>query len=726
MHAGVLTAASTCTPALSMLAAMNLSTRWLDRYLHPNRLGDATPETVSAQYEAMLMALGFPSESRLPVQTCEGPDTTIDLEVTSNRGDVLCHFGAARELAAHPSGAFRLVPPAFDPPAQGSQRVEHLFALENQVPDACPLFLVRVIRGVRVAESPAWLRALLEGAGQRPINNIVDATNFVALELGNPCHAFDLAKLAGSRIIVRCAHKCERLTTLDGKARTLAGDELVVADADHAQSLAGIMGGADSEVTAQTRDVVLEMATWDPVSVRRTSRRHQVRSTASHRYERVVDARTLSLAMDRASALIAELGGGTVCPGELRAGAATAQPTTVRFRPARCIALLGYSLPIETMVRHLRAVEVDVGPLGRGGDELLCTIPPHRHDLAREVDLIEEIARIQGLDAVPVHEKVGVRVAAPQSTQLASREIASVLTGLGFYETVTFSFTTPKDAKALVPQGMEVIQIDDERRGGEPALRPSVLSGLLACRRQNQHGGVRVEGGVRLFETAATYAQEREGNLHRTHERLNLGLLLDVTSKGHEGLQQGVRAMRGVIESIVARVCGTAALLRVEPSSPHCSALEDRAYARVSLQGRPAGYLGVVSTSMLAQWDLAQPVVVAELDATLLAALYPPRSEVVLPPAFPGIERDLSLIVDEDVRWERVESSVRRHAPPSMEHVAFVGTYRGAQTGKGKKSVTMRLTFRDAQRTLRNEEIDGPLAAMLTGMKSDVPFEIRA
>ncbi len=675
------------------------------------------------------MAQGLPAETRTPMQTCEGPDIAIDLEITSNRGDCLCHFGAAREVAASPLGAYALVPPAFDPAPRTAEHTESILGLENSVPDQCPLFVARVVRGVKVKESPAWLRARLEGAGQRPINNIVDVTNYIALELGNPCHVFDLKKLAGPKIVVRFAHENEKLLTLDGKQRVLKSDELVVADADRAQGLAGVMGGGESEVTESTTDVVLEVATWNPVSVRRAARRHGLRTTASYRYERTVDPRTLEFAADRAMALLCELGGGRACAGELCAGAPSAPRTTVRFRPARCNALLGYTLPIETMVRHLRVLDIEAGPLGRGGEELLCTIPPQRPDLTREVDLIEEVARIQGLDTVPIHEKVCVRISPPQKERLARREVSSILTGLGFFETVTFSFTTPKDAQAFIPAGLEVIQLDDERRGEEPALRPSVLTGLLATRRKNQHAGVTRPGGVRLFEVAAAYSQRRqEGKAPETVESINIGMLLDVPGKGKaEDIQEAVRVMRGTVDALVRATHGPGAMVTLEPAPPHCPALDAGACGALSVSGERVGYVGMVARPVQASYDLATPVVVCELTLAALTRAYPPKSQAAVPPEFPGTDRDLSLIVDDSVRWSTVESLVRKHQPPTMDGVEFVGTFRDENRfGKGKKSVTLRLFFRDPSRTLRREEVDAPVRSLLDTLRGDLAFEIRS
>lgn len=737
---------------------MKTSVRWLNLLLGTNQNAHAL---TGEQVEAVLMAQGLPSETREAVQTCEGEDICLDVEVTSNRGDCLSHVGLARELAASPELKVALKHPAPDPddnqlggtswkaeehpgelnPStfEKGDQVSSLFKLENTVPDLCPLFLVRVIRGVKVKESPAWLRACLEAIGQRPINNIVDVTNFIAAELGNPCHVFDMAKMGGKKIVVRLAKEGEALTTLDGKQRKLKADEVVVADGERAQGLAGVMGGADSEVSASTVDVVLEMATWDHVAVRRAARRHQLRTTASHRYERIVDPRTLEVAANRAAAIIALLGGGTICPGTLSAGKPLETLTTVRLRPQRCRSILGIELNADRMVRHLHAVGVKTGPLGRGGDELLCTIPVYRPDLTREIDLIEEVARIEGLDAIKVQDRMSVRVRAPQQSERARREVANVLTGLGFYETVTFSFTTPKHAKAFCPAGLESIVMDDARRGDEPALRPTVLTGLLACRMKNQHAGVAQppgvtsvgQGGVRLFEVASAYAQKAgKRDAADTVEHLNVGLLLDCPGRSIDDQRAGVRHIRGAVESLVKALAGDVRKLRVEPSAPHAQAFDKGAYAKISLATsdnyiEPLGYFALLDKAALATFDLATPVAVAEINLGVLTSQYPPRSRVVVPPALPGIERDVSLVVAEDLRYDTIRTALEARKRGSLEDVQYVTTYRGKPFPQGKKSVTVRLSFREQGRTLTHEEVDAPINALLNDLKGAFPFEIR-
>jgi phenylalanyl-tRNA synthetase beta chain len=689
---------------------MHLSLRWVNDYLSP---GDVS----APEAEDVLMNLGF------PVESWEGD--RFDLEVTSNRGDMLCHIGAALEIAAKTGRALKL-PRAEVAEDAGAGAASAALTLINEVPEVCPLFTARVIKGVKVGPSPAWLREKLEAVGQRSINNVVDVTNFINFECGNPCHAFDLAKLQGRTLHIRWAKDKEPLTTLDGKKRVLAKDELVVADATRATSLAGVIGGGESEVSEGTTDVVLEVATWDPATVRRASRRHQVRTDASHRFERIVDARTVRLALDRGAALIAQVSGGKVCPGVLAQGRPLPEALRIPFRPSRAVALLGIDISTETMVKHLAGVGVGVEQLGRGGEELLCTVPPHRPDLTREVDLIEEVARLHGLDKVPIEDKMLVAVRPPQPRESARRAMSGLLTGLGFFEAVTFSFCTPKEAAQFMPAGLDEVCVDDERRGGEPSLRPSVLTGLLNVRRKNQHAQVRLPGGVRLFEVADVFAQQGG----KTIENTNLALLIDVPAKGKTAsvaeLQHGVRSLRGTVETLVRTLAGAGAALDIAPAAPHAPAFEKGAFATVTLGGEALGYLGLLTREMLAQYDLTAPVVAAELNLARLLAAYPPKGSVASLPEFPGIERDISVVVGEQVAWRDIEQAVKRSARPPLEHVEFVTTFRAEKLGKGKKSVTLRLGFRDPSRTLRHEEVDAPVAGVVEALKSAVGAELRA
>ncbi len=694
---------------------MDISLRWLNKYLAP---GDLTADEAD---EALTHA-GFPIESR---EALASGDTRLDVEVTSNRGDVLCHLGCAREVAASgmASTPRTLMPPAIaTPPASGP--VADALTLENREPGVCPLFTARVIRGVKVGPSPGWLVEALESVGQRSINNVVDVTNFITFELGNPCHVFDLAKLAGGALIVRYAGDGETLTTLDDKPRKLVKTDLVVADAVRPQSLAGVIGGADSQVDDATTDVVFEMATWEPVTIRTTARRLGIRTDAGHRFERGVDPRTIEDAARRAVALVCELTGGTLCEGALREGAPTPQDTVITLRPTQCERIIGISIPVGDIIASLRALEVGVEQAG--GDELVCTIPPWRIDLTREIDLVEEVARTRGLDAVPINERIPVAVTPPQEDERAMREIAGVLTGLGYYETVTFSFVSPEAASDFVAHDLRLVEVDDERRKAEPTLRPSAIPSLLACRRANQDAQASPPGGVRLFETSAVFAQTQSGE---SRERRTLTLLADVPGQGAArtaaDAQLGIRQVRGVAEAIVRATFGPGARVALMPATPTCEGWDAGAFARVLVDGADIGQLGLVSRSAHERAGLDLPVVACELDLDPVLAPYPPKASARPLPAFPPIDRDVSLIVPEALAWASVESLVEGAGLERLESCSFVGVYRGKQAGGGGKSLTLRLRFRDGSRTLRHEEVDPQVEAFVQAATRELGARVR-
>lgn len=677
---------------------MDISLDWLNRCLTP---GDVTAD----EAEHVLTHAGYPVEG-----LTEQPwgDVTLDVEVTSNRGDLLSHLGCAREIAAARSATKprTLVHPAFDDPPAGAPIGSDL-ALRNEQPDVCPLFTARLIRNVKVGPSPDWLVKALEAVGQRSINNVVDVTNFITFEFGNPCHVFDLKKLAGSTLVIRYANDGEALTTLDGKPRTLKPADLVVADAEGATSLAGVIGGKDSEVDESTTDVVFEMATWDPVTIRTAARRMAIRTDAGYRFERIVDPRTIDVAARRAVALIVELTGGEVAEGVLSEGhdLPTSEPIVVR--PSRCRDVMGLEVSTDDIAALLRGHEVDVEQAS--DDELRCVPPAFRPDLTREIDLIEEVARTHGYDAIPMADKIAIRVTHPQETERARRELGATLTGLGFWETVTFSFVGPAHAEPWYPEGLEQARVDDDRRGAEPTLRPSVIPSLLQCRKHNAAAQVQVEGGVRLYELSATFAQTPE---KQSVERRTLTMLMDVEGVAPgkkpkpEQMQKAVRAIRGAVEHAVAAMAGPARPVTIKPAAPTCSGWDAAGHGTVKVDGQALGVFGIVGEHARKLADLDEHVVAAELDLDALLGLYPPRGSVTPLPAFPAIERDLSLIVDEATAWSKVVDLIEAADPEHFDGIDFVGTFRGKQVGAGKKSLTARLRFRLADGTLRHEDVD--------------------
>jgi phenylalanyl-tRNA synthetase beta chain len=694
---------------------MNCSIRWLNRYLSP---GDVT----ATEADHVLTDAGFPIEEETPL---DSGDVMLDVEITSNRGDCLSHLGLAREMAAGTGRA--LVAPEWAEPSRAGGAVGEALSLCNQTPEVCPLFTAQVIKGVKVGPSPAWLVELLEAVGQRPINNVVDITNFITFELGHPCHVFDLAKLAGSSLVVRWAREGEKLRTLDEKDRTLRTGELVVADAERAQSLAGVIGGADSEVDASTTDIVLEMATWDPVTIRNAARRMAIRTDAAHRFERIVDPREIEWAARRAAALLVEVTGGRLCEGVLTEGQDPKPATTVELRTKRARDIIGVDIADTEQAELLSRLGLAVRTASPG--VLSCEIPAFRHDLAREIDLIEEVARTKGLDAVPVLERMPIVAKRPQESEGAVKALGGVLSGLGFYETVTITFVTKQAAEPFLPPEVRLLAVDDDRRKHEPYLRPSVLPSLLACRRTNQNGQVQQPGGVRLWEISAVFAEVDKDGRDGIENR-NLAMLMDVPGTGRkrsiEDKQTAVRLMRGAIEAGVRALAGIETRVKIVPGTPCQTGFDPDAYADVLVDGERLGAFGLITPALQSVYDLEIPVVAAELNLDRLVALFPPRALTHTLPAFPAIERDLSFVVGEGTAWAQFVGLVEQAKPDLLEHLTFVGAYRGKQAGAGKKSVTMRLRFRAPDRTLRHEEVDPQVETLVSAAKSDLGAELRA
>ena len=700
---------------------MKASVAWINAYLSP---GDLTGE----QAQDLLTFAGLPIDSTTPLP---GGDVQLEVELTSNRGDCLSHVGLAREVAALSGRGF--TPPASAAvstsagPSAGASAGG--VGVENRCKAAgCPAFVLYCIRGVKVGPSPQWLRTRLEAIGQRSINNVVDVTNFVLHELGQPSHVFDRNAVAGSALVVRPAAKGEKLPLLDGQTITLGGGELVICDGPEGArpiSLAGVMGGSATAVSERTSDVLLEVATWDPVLVRLAARRHNLRTDAGHRYERFVDQRTMPAAAARLIELLLEVAGGKVEPTFASGKSPDAPATQVTLRARRLESVLGLAIDAEVVERILRAhgfgVQAEGGP---DGAQWRVVVPAHRHDVKIEVDLIEEVIRTHGYDKLAIPEVLGVRVAPLQGTEQGRRELTRVLTGLGYFEALTFSFTSGKQAEMFLPAGMQLVRVSDGRRGEEGVCRPSVLPGLLACRRANQDARVHAEGGVRLFEIAAVFAQD--ASTGASAERRVLALLADAPPAGSamERKQGAIGTIRGSVERAVYALAGGGAGLAFVPQSAGGLPGVDPS-ATIMLAGKPIGVLGLASAQASALYDLQGPVALAEVQVQPLLEAFPPRSAVRELPTTPAVERDLSLIVGEGVLWSQIEGVLSATRPALIESWRFLGTYRGKPLNAGHKSVTLRMTFRDPTRTLRDEEVTPQVQAVVGAMQSQLGATLR-
>ena len=687
---------------------MRTSVLWINDYL--DRPADA------AEQAAVLTAAGLPLDG---ADTAENGEPWQEIETTSNRGDCLCHVGMAREIAASTGRSLKFPKVELKPSAA---RAADVVKVRNHEHAMCPRYTARVIRGVKVGPSPEWLQRRLIAIGQIPRNNVVDATNFVLFELGQPTHVFDLAPLAGAEIHIRRAKDGEPFLPLgsDAKEIKLTANDLVIADRDRPVALAGVKGGALASVTEQTTDLVLEAATFDAVAVRSASRRHGIASDSSYRFERIVHPAEIDVAADRLAALIIEIAGGTLCDGVVADGAPLPAVRSIRLRPARARQILGFDIETPRMMRLLDTLGFAPKLSGSGTNEAIdTTAPARRVDVEREIDLIEEICRLNGLDAVPISDTIPIRVPQRNPIERGTRDVKDLLVGMGFIESITHSLVAEKAGEAFLPKGATLLRVDDERAGGEPALRPSVVTSLLRVRRHNEDQGA---ANLRVFEFASAF--HYAGGTHV--ERPTLALVADAPADGTAGArdaQGAFRLMRGVVERVLSLVVPRVAKIELVKSdaTPWLSA-----GARVLVDGREIGVVGVVDGRVLKAHGLERPMAAAELEIRGLLAKYPPENAAQELPAFPAADRDISAIVSEQVSYGDIDHAIRALGLANLESVSFVTTFRGKQIGEGKKSVSLRLVFRNHDGTMKSEEADASIIRAIAALREKLGAEIRS
>ncbi len=666
---------------------MKVSLNWLTDYVDVS--------IPVSQLQELLRRIGLPVEE---VIETEG-DLILDLEVTSNRGDCLGHVGVAREVAAA-SGAELRRPRIGDLPTSG--RAADLTTVDVLDADLCPRYTARVVRGVKVGPSPAWVIERLEAVGLRGINNIVDITNYVLMEYSQPLHCFDYDKLAENRIVVRRAANGEHMVSIDETKCQLDETMLIIADAVKPVAIAGVMGGLETEVTQATTNVLIESARFDPLSIRRTSRKLQLMGESNYRFERGVDPVAVEEASLRACQLILELAGGDLAEGVVDVWAEPFQPRRVALRTDRCNALLGMDVPAERQREILRRLHLS--PELAGG-RIVCTIPSYRADLTREVDLIEEVARVEGYDKIPVSDEVCHGVSAEDLAARVRRLVGEALTASGFDEAITFSFIGRAEAELLGAE--RIVAVDEIARKTANVLRPTLVPSLLGACKTNQSVG---NTEVRLFEIANCFPGGAEG--HLPDEYVELAMV--TTGELAE--------LRGALESVVARVAPPADLAVSPEDARH---LAEGTAAAVLLNGEPIGTLGHICERLQHYYGLERPIAAAAVRFEPLQRVACLTRKYQPVPRFPAIRRDLSVIVDGPVTWQQLSKAVCGVDQPLREALEYVATYRGKPVPAGRKSVTLTLIYRCADRTLRGEEVDEQVEQVLASLRDAFLAEVR-
>jgi phenylalanyl-tRNA synthetase beta chain len=647
-------------------------------------------------------------------------DAVIDFEVTGNRPDCMCVIGMAREVAT----AYDL--PMRRPVVKGrdnngetgsSLRLASLKAVEKadidvviENPDLCPRY-AGAVADITVGPSPAWMQARLRAAGVRPISNIVDVTNYVLLEMGQPMHAFDFAKLAAAQIRVRRAKPGESIKTLDGQMRELSPDMLVIADAERPVAIAGVMGGADSEVADGTTVIVLESAYFNPLSVRRTSRKLALKTEASIRFERGADSRLPVMAMERACALLDAIGAGRARGNVVDRYPARIEPRTLRLRREKIGGLLGVPVPDADVKRILESLGFTLRPSTSPGDPDAweVTVPTRRVDVTREVDLIEEVARHYGFDRLPSTFPPLTAAPPPLDPRIGrARHLRSVMTAAGFSEAMTFGFVASTAAAPFADEG-ELVPIANPLSENFAVLRPSALPGLIDAVAHNRR---REQRDVRLFEIGARFSRDRG-------ERRSLACAWTGTAVS-EHWGGGTRDVDFFdIKGVVERVAD-ALRLDVRTESHREGWLVPGRSAAVMTDGVRIGVLGQLAPGIAEAHGLPvqDAVYVAELDLDAAEATAPKEEARVEPlPRYPSVIRDISILIDETLAADAVRATVRSAAPPTLVQIREFDRYQGKGVPDGKISLSLRLTFRASDRTLTDAEVQSAMDAVLAALK---------
>lgn len=650
-------------------------------------------------------------------------DWVLDVDIYPNRPDNLSIIGIAREVAAIVGSKLRMPQPQI---AETGSDIKEKVSLTVEAPDLCPRYSCRLIEGVKIGPSPKWLEQRLVAAGMRSINNVVDVTNFVMLELGQPLHAFDYDLLAGRRIVVRRARPNEVIVTLDGQTRALKEDMLVIADAEKAQVIAGVMGAESSEVTENTTNILLESANFRGPSIRRTTRELGLRSESSQRFEKGLDPNATELALDRAAALIAELAGGKIAKGVLDEYPQPVKPRVIDLRIEQVKRLLGIEIPPEDCVAYLERLELAAE---QKGDTIRVEVPTFRGDITREADLVEEIARLYGYDKIPSSLPMskgtpGGKVAPMELTDL----VRDVLVGFGLNEVMTYTFGSPKTLDlAMAPADSpvrNVITIRNPLSEEWSVMRTFVTPHLLEVVERNQ---TRQQGDVHIFELGSVYRPRQIPLTEGAEEARVLAIAMTgswpLAAWGRKSQPVDIYDLKGILEELAAAL-GLEFTWKQAESSPHC-ALHPGRMAEVYCQGEKIGVLGELHPQVAENYSILGRVVVAEIELDSLVDKVNLVRRVRPLPKFPSVERDLALLVPVDVAGEQVASVMQECGEGILQSIRLFDLYEGAQIPNGYRSLAYTLSFQAMDRTLRDEEIQAVIDAIEKKLESSLRVQVR-
>jgi phenylalanyl-tRNA synthetase beta chain len=658
-----------------------------------------------------------------------GADTVFEMEIGTNRPDAMNHYGVAREAAAVYELPLKQMTPRGEkspllakdarngaPSASPGGTTQILpFPIVLEEPELCPRFTARVVRGTRIQPSPEKIANRLRLLDQRPISNAVDATNYVLWEIGKPTHVYDQDLLEGGRLIVRKARDGEKLKTLDGVERTLASEDLVVADAKRPVGLAGVMGGYDTMITEKTKNIVIESAWWDPAIVRKMSRRHGLHTDASHRFERGADFESTIVSCDLVAEMILQSGGGELHGDLVDVVARKMDQALIVLRVAEVWRILGSKLKEAEMLRILKRLGFECVPAGLTGGQFDVKVPSWRLDVEREIDLIEEIARLHGYDkfenTLPAYS--GAVVELPHAA--ADAAVRKRALALGYNEAISLTFISHADAEkfSISAAGAKVLELENPQSEEASVMRTSLAPGMLDMLAWNLN---RDSENVRLFEMAQVYelvdgarAEPRRACLGATLAAVKTstpaGAILDLSkdaSKGeHAAATEAFRAFKGDVENLLTPFAGR----NLSFDRQAAEYFHPGRSARALLDGAPVAQFGQIHPDVAGTRKLRQDVFLAELDLETLYrhGLREPRYTPLA--KYPAVERDFSFIFADAVSFEEMRKAVAAAQASELREFKPIEIFRGGSIGAGKYSILLRAKFQSSERTLREEEV---------------------
>jgi len=664
-----------------------------------------------------LMELSPDLEPGTPILEALGLDNVVmDLELTPNRSDCLSILGIAREVSAITGNPLRKPQISFE---EGDTKASDLTSVTIEAPDLCPRYAARIVRGVKIGKSPDWMCRRLESLGLRAINNVVDVTNYVLMELGHPLHAFDFNNLAEKRIVVRRPRAGEGITTLDEIERQLTDDMLMIADGEKPVAVAGVMGGSGSDVTDATVDILIESAYFNPVSISRTSKALGMHTEASHRFERGTDIEGLITALNRTAQLMQELGGGEICAGIVDAYPEPRQRIEVKLRPERANAILGTDLKAEDMEKFLTSIEFEVS---RNGDDMSVIIPTFRPDVEREIDLIEEIVRLYGYDNIPVTmPDSGVQPESEADRMTYLREAAkSAIVACGLTEVINYSFHSPDvfDMIQLEESSpyREFLRIRNPISENQSVVRTTLVPGLLA---NIQHNLNRQISDVRIFEIGRVFHPKEDSQQPDEPEYISCAMTGAIGSLEWNQPTRPVDFfdIKGAVEVLFDEMGVRDYQLR--PTQHIVRGAE------VVSGDTVIGILGALPGKVLENYDIDQDVYIFEMDFHKLLACADPEIHFQILPVFPSVYRDLAVTVAFDIASLQVEDTMRSTGGELVKSVSLFDVYRGKQIPANMRSLAYSIEYHSPSRTLTDEEVDEVEEKVISALAEKFGAELR-